>query len=145
MRRLASISSGVPLHDSAKSPSRPIAHAAGRGRRNDRRVAAIGSIAAVGLGVAITLPLLALTLEDRGIPTTSIGINTAVWDAAFARHHAFRLAARDMGRHGADAGAVGARARARLPLFYLAPFWLWFPLRLVGGAALTVTFVLSEF
>jgi len=42
-------------------------------------IAAIGSIAGVGLGFSITLPLLALTLEDRGISSTWIGINTAFW------------------------------------------------------------------
>jgi MFS family permease len=34
---------------------------------------------------------------------------------------------------------------AALPLFYLSPFWLWFPLRLVAGTAVTTTFVLSEY
>ncbi len=108
-------------------------------------VAAIGSIAGVGLGFSITLPLLALTLEDRGISSTWIGINTAFWGLSSLAITPFvsRIAAR-LGTAQALALSILALAAA-LPLFYLSPFWLWFPLRLVAGAALTTTFVLSEF
>jgi len=108
-------------------------------------VAAIGSIAGVGLGFSITLPLLALTLEDRGISTTWIGINTAFWGLSSLAITPFvpKLAAR-FGTAVTLAASILALAIA-LPLFYLAPFWLWFPLRLVAGAALTITFILSEF
>ncbi|MBN9000239.1 MAG: MFS transporter, partial [Rhizobiales bacterium] len=108
-------------------------------------IAAIGSIDGVGLGFSITLPLLALTLEDRGISSTWIGINTAFWGLSSLAVTPFvsRIAAR-FGTAQALAGSIVALALA-LPLFYLSPFWLWFPLRLVAGAALTVTFVLSEF
>lgn len=108
-------------------------------------VAAIGSIAGVGLGFSITLPLLALTLEDRGISSTWIGINTAFWGLASLAMTPFvsRLAAR-FGTAQMLVASILALACA-LPLFYISPFWLWFPLRLVAGAALTITFVLSEF
>ncbi|MBN9024384.1 MAG: MFS transporter [Rhizobiales bacterium] len=100
-------------------------------------VAAIGSVAAVGLGFSITLPLLALTLEDRGISSTWIGINTATWGLAAIAITPF-VSAQLL------ALAILVLAAA-LPLFYLSPFWAWFILRLVGGAAVTTTFVLSEF
>lgn len=108
-------------------------------------VAAIGSIAGVGLGFSITLPLLALTLEDRGISSTWIGINTAFWGLSSLAVTPFvsKLAAR-FGTGQLLAASILLLA-ATLPLFYLSPFWLWFPLRLVAGAALTITFVLSEF
>lgn len=108
-------------------------------------IAAIGSIAGVGLGFSITLPLLALTLEDRGISSTWIGINTAFWGLSSLAVTPFvsRLAAR-FGTAQTLAASILALAAA-LPLFFLSPFWLWFPLRLVAGAALTITFVLSEF
>ncbi|HEV7283401.1 MAG TPA: MFS transporter, partial [Kaistia sp.] len=120
------------------------------GRRTDGGgtiglVAAIGSVAAVGLGFSITLPLLALTLEDRGISSTWIGINTATWGLAAIAVTPFvsKLAAR-IGTAQLLALAILTLAAA-LPLFYIAPFWAWFLLRLVGGAAVTTTFVLSEF
>ena len=102
-------------------------------------------VAAVGLGFSITLPLLALTLEDRGISSTWIGINTATWGLAAIAITPFvsRLAAR-IGTAQLLALAILVLAAA-LPLFYLSPFWAWFILRLVGGAAVTTTFVLSEF
>ncbi|MCX5515498.1 MFS transporter [Kaistia algarum] len=108
-------------------------------------VAAIGSIAGVGLGFSITLPLLALTLEDRGISPTWIGINTAFWGLSSLAITPFvsRLAAR-FGTAQTLAASILVLAAA-LPIFFLSPFWLWFPLRLVAGAALTITFVLSEF
>jgi MFS family permease len=108
-------------------------------------VAAIGSVAAVGLGFSITLPLLALTLEDRGISSTWIGINTATWGLAAIAVTPFvsKLAART-GTAQLLALAILVLA-ATLPLFYLSPFWVWFLLRLVAGAAVTTTFVLSEF
>lgn len=108
-------------------------------------VAAIGSIAAVGLGFSITLPLLALTLEDRGISSTWIGVNTAFWGLASLGITPFvsRLATR-FGTGQTLMLSIVVLA-ACLPVFYFAPFWLWFPLRLLAGAALTITFVLSEF
>lgn len=108
-------------------------------------VAAIGSIAAVGLGFSITLPLLALTLEDRGISSTWIGINTAFWGLSSLAVTPFvsRLASL-VGTAQMLVISILVIAIC-LPLFYLSPFWLWFPLRLVAGVAITVTFVLSEF
>ncbi len=108
-------------------------------------IAAIGSIAAVGLGFSITLPLLALTLEDRGISSTWIGLNTAFWGLASLGVTPFvsRLAMQfGTGRMLVLSILLLALC---LPLFFFSPFWLWFPLRLVAGAALTITFVLSEF
>lgn len=40
--------------------------------------AAIASIAAVGLALGLGLPLLSVVLENRGVSTTLIGLNTAV-------------------------------------------------------------------
>jgi MFS family permease len=108
-------------------------------------LAPIGAIAVVGLGFSITLPLLALTLEDRGITTTWIGINTAVWGIASMAVTPLisRLAVR-FGTAPLLMACILIMA-ATLPLFYLSHFWLWFPLRLIAGTAITIIFVLSEF
>ncbi|MCX5495443.1 MFS transporter [Kaistia dalseonensis] len=108
-------------------------------------IAPIGAIAVVGLGFSITLPLLALTLEDRGIPTTWIGINTAVW--GIASMAVTPLISRLAVRLGTALLLILSMLTiaVALPLFYFSPFWLWFPLRLVAGATITIVFVLSEF
>ncbi len=130
-----------PAHPTEVGPGET--HSAGGGLAG--LVAAIGSIAAVGLGFSITLPLLALTLEDRGISSTWIGLNTAFWGLAslgvtpFVSQLAMRFGTWQM-----LVLSILLLALC-LPLFFLSPFWLWFPLRLVAGAALTITFVLSEF
>ncbi|MBB5752671.1 MFS transporter [Prosthecomicrobium pneumaticum] len=114
--------------------------------RNGSLVAPLASVAAVGLGFSIAMPLLSLTLEARGISNTWIGINTAAWGLASMAITPFvpRLAA-FIGTSRLLALSIATMAAA-LPLFWLAEnFWLWFPLRFLAGAALTVTFVLSEF
>ena len=109
-------------------------------------VVAIASVTAVGLGVSLAIPLLSLTLEARGIPPAGIGLNAAAWGLASMVATPFvpRLAGR-LGTGMLLALSILVSA-ACLPLFYLAEdFWLWFPLRLVSGAAVATTFVLSEF
>lgn len=109
-------------------------------------VVPIASITAVGLGLSLTIPLLSLTLEARGIDPGWIGINAAVTGFASMVTTPFvpRLAAR-FGTGMVLAVAILASA-ATLPLFYLtASFALWFPLRFVAGAGIGAAFVVSEF
>lgn len=108
--------------------------------------AAIGSISAVGMSLSLGLPLLAIVLEQRGISSSAIGLNTAVAGVASLVTTPFvtRLAR-----------AVGAArlllasclmATVVFPLFYVAEaFWLWFPLRFLFHAAVNTAFILSEF
>ncbi|MBN8997769.1 MAG: MFS transporter [Rhizobiales bacterium] len=107
---------------------------------------AIASITAVGLGLSLTIPLLSLTLESRGVAPGWIGINTAASGLASMVATPFvpRLAAR-FGTGMVLAICILASA-AMLPFFYVVEsFPLWFPLRLVSGAAIGGAFVLSEF
>ncbi len=108
--------------------------------------AAISAITAVGISLSISLPLLSLTLEARGISGTWIGLNTAMAGIAallvtpLAPGFAFRFGA-------AQATFISvAVAAAALIGFYLASaFWVWFPLRLLFHGAVTVAFILSEY
>src|SRR5262249_11576103 len=91
-------------------------------------------------------PLLSLTLEARGVDPGWIGANAAAWGLAamvvtpFVSAFAARVGTRLL-----LAGSIAVGAGV-LPLFYfVANFWAWFPLRFVSGAAITVTFVVSEF
>lgn len=115
-----------------------------------RRIAAlaamIASAGAVGTGLSLGLPLLALVLEGRGISGTWIGLNTAVAGIAalivtpFVTPMAIRVGPLPL--------LIASLVTTAVSLigFYLATaFWLWFPLRLVFHGALGTAFVLSEF
>ena len=100
-------------------------------------VVAIASITAVGLGISLAITLLSLTLEARGVTPGWIGANAAAWGLASMVMTPFvqALAARFRLRR-VLAGSILLGA-ATLPLFYfIADFWLWFPLRFLSGAAL---------
>lgn len=109
-------------------------------------VAMIASAGAVGIGLSLGLPLLALVLESRGITGTWIGINTAMAGISalivspFVTPVAIRIGPMRL--------LIAALVVTGVSLigFYLATeFWVWFPLRLVFHGALGVAFVLSEF
>lgn len=122
------------------------APAAPRGVNIASIAAAIGAISVVGLGLALSIPLLAFELNDRGIPSTWIGINTAVGGVATVIVAPFLPNL--VRRVGAGPLLLAAIASAALSLiaFKLTPsFVLWFPLRFIFGAALCVLFVVSEF
>ncbi|MDD7910693.1 MFS transporter [Pseudovibrio exalbescens] len=109
-------------------------------------VAAIGAITAVGLALSASLPLLALTLSERGISEGMIGLNTAFAGvAAIAATPLCTPIARRFGTPLALLGAVVVSGLA-LPLFFFAQeLWMWFPLRILFHGAVCVAFVLSEF
>jgi len=107
--------------------------------------AAIGCISIVGFALALTIPLLSLMLEARGISDTWIGLNTAV--AGLGALVTAAVVPRLVGRFGTvrllyAAVIAGAVALLLLPP---SPFWAWFPIRFVLTGAITVLFVVSEF
>lgn len=108
--------------------------------------AAISAITAVGIGLSVGLPLLSLTLEQRGVSEFWIGVNVAAGGVAaltvtpFTPALAFRFGTARM------LLAAALLAAVTLPAFYLATaFWVWFPLRLIFSGAITAAFVLSEY
>lgn len=108
--------------------------------------AAIGAISVVGIGLGLTIPLLAIELEHRGIARSLIGLNTAVAGIATVIVAPFTTGL--VRRLGAGPMLIGAIALAAASLigFKATPsFALWFPLRFAFGAALCVLFVVSEF
>ncbi len=108
--------------------------------------AAIGAISAVGFGLALSIPLLALELDSRGISSAWIGINTAV--GGLATLAIAPMITKLVGRVGAGPMMLGAILVAAISLLgfkVTASFVLWFPLRFVFGAALSILFIVSEF
>lgn len=108
--------------------------------------AAISAIAVVGIGLSLSIPLLALEMEARGISSTMIGINTAVSGIAtivvapFIPRLVRSIGARPLLILGTIVTAVCLLAFKAIPNFPL-----WFPLRFLFGAALCILFVVSEF
>lgn len=107
--------------------------------------AAIGCITVVGFSLSLTLPLLSLMLEARGISDTWIGLNTAV--SGLAALIISPITAGLVRRFGTTRLIYISIAAGCLSLLLLSPspFWLWFPLRFVLAGAITILFVVSEF
>jgi MFS family permease len=108
--------------------------------------AAIGSVAAVGVALSLSIPLLSLEMERMGVSNTGIGINTAIAGLASVIVIPFvpQLAART-GVLPLLWGSVIVGALSLLAFKALWSFAWWFPLRFVFSATLGVLFVLSEY
>jgi MFS family permease len=107
--------------------------------------AAIVLVALVGIALSLFIPLLSLEMERQGISATLSGLNTAFGGLGTLAAVPFvpRVAAR-VGVTPLLLVAVIATAGVAVG-FHLSPFWAWFPLRFVFGAALGAIFVLSEY
>ncbi len=107
---------------------------------------AIAAITVVGVGISLSIPLLAIELESRGISSTLIGINTAVAGVATVFTAPFvPLLVRKLGVRLLLTLAIIATAASLLAFKAVGSFVLWFPLRFVFGAALCILFAVSEF
>ncbi|MFG1344574.1 MFS transporter [Xanthobacter autotrophicus DSM 431] len=124
------------------APNGPLGHMS----RTASITAAISAITVVGVGISLSIPLLALELEVRGISGKWIGINTAVAGIATIFTAPFvPLLVRKLGLRALLVGAI-ILAAASLVGFKAAPsFPMWFPLRFAFGAALCILFAVSEF
>jgi MFS family permease len=109
-------------------------------------IAAIASISAVGIAIGLGLPLLSLLLEQRGIPSSLNGLNTATAGlAAMIAAPITTKLAHDYGVATTMIWAVFIAAISSLGFYYIENFWAWFPLRIVFHGATTTLFILSEF
>jgi MFS family permease len=109
-------------------------------------VAAVSSISAVGIAIGLGLPLLSIILEKRGIPSTLIGLNTAM--AGIAAMVAAPITTKLAHRYGVAQTMIWAvviSALSAISFYYAQDFWMWFPLRFAFHGATTTLFILSEF
>jgi MFS family permease len=109
------------------------------------RAAIVSTAAIFGLTYSLTATLLALDLAQRGFDDGFIGANAAMHAAGVLIVAV--LLPRWVAMIGMRRFVVGALAAAAALMlaFPVAPsVWLWFPLRLLLGAASEVLFVLSE-
>ncbi|HAC57279.1 MAG TPA: MFS transporter [Alphaproteobacteria bacterium] len=109
-------------------------------------IAVIACISVVGMGLGVSIPLLALLMERSGVPASLIGLNTAM--PALATFVFTPFIPGLLRRVPAIAFLLGciAVSAIAMPAYYLFPsIWLWFFIRFVNGLALTGLFVVSEF
>ncbi len=108
--------------------------------------AAIASISVVGIALGLGVPLLSVVLEGHGYSASMIGLNTAV--AGLASIAAAPLATPLAVRAGVARtmlAMIAIGAFSLLGFHFATSFWMWFPLRVVLHAAITILFILSEF
>ena len=101
---------------------------------------------AYGLGMGLTLPLLALILERKGVSGSINGLNLAT--GGFAALAITPYIPRMIARFGAAqylAASLTVAAGAMLAIYEAPSLWVWFPIRFVLSSALNGLFVVSEF
>ncbi|WP_337270836.1 MFS transporter [Oryzifoliimicrobium ureilyticus] len=109
-------------------------------------VAAISAISAVGIAIGLGLPLLSIILEKRGVPSTLIGLNTAMAGiAAMIAAPITTKLAHNYGVASTMLWAVFISAVSAIGFYYAPDLWMWFPLRFAFHGATTTLFILSEF
>ncbi len=111
-----------------------------------RIAAPITCLTIVGLGIGLSFPLLTFEMETAGISSQLIGANTAIPSLAaiLLAPLAPRIAAMIGTSNLILASLLVAAASFALFLLPL-PFWMWFPVRFIFGAAIYYIFVISEF
>lgn len=109
------------------------------------RLAIIATATVFGLTYSLTAALLALDLSRRNLADTVIGANAAMHAVGVLAMAALlpHLVA-VLGMRRAIVGALVASAILMVSFPALPIVWLWFPLRVLLGAASEVLFVLSE-
>lgn len=113
----------------------------------DRRrslAAIIGAGFGTGMAMGSTLPLLTLLMERDGLDSVVIGLNAAMFPLGVLCCGPFvPLIARRLGTLPAIYASL-AIFSAVIPLYWLTPFWVWFPLRFVAGGAGALYWIVSE-
>jgi MFS family permease len=109
-------------------------------------VAILSACIAFSVGMGLTLPLLSLILERRGVPGSINGLNLAT--AGLAAIVVTPFVPRMLKRFGTAqylALCLAVAAAAMITLYEVPNLWLWFPVRFVLSTALNSLFVVSEF
>jgi MFS family permease len=108
--------------------------------------AVISGITGVGMALSLSLPLLSVVLEGRGVSPSLIGLNTATAGVAAIAILPFVTGlARRVGTARLMVAAFVTMAVTLMGFYAIEAFWVWFPLRFVFSAAVTTIFALTEF
>jgi MFS family permease len=107
---------------------------------------AIASITIVGIGLSLTMPLLALRLDARGFSARAIGLNSTAGGLAVLAGALFVPAlARQIGVKRLLLLALLVGILSLLSFALTNEYWIWLFIRGVFGCALTALFVISEY
>lgn len=109
-------------------------------------VTAIVAISLVGVGLSLTIPLIALRMEAAGWSAQANGVSTALAGVAtmFVSPATPQLA-RALGARGLLVGALAVSILSLIGLALIDDTVWWFPLRFVFSAALSILFIVSEY
>lgn len=137
---------GERLHPLVRPDGRALALAAHQQVDALALAAVISGITGVGLALSLSLPLLSVVLEARGVAPGLIGINTATSGVAAILCLPFVTGlAKRFGTANLIIASFGVMAVTLMGFWAIESFALWFPLRFVYAAAITVIFALTEF
>jgi len=107
---------------------------------------AIISVTIVGIGLSLTLPLLALRLDAQGFSARAIGFNSAAGGlAVLLGAGAVPALVRRLGVKRLLLLAILASCTSLLNFALTQDYWAWLGIRVVFGGALTTLFVTSEY
>ena len=107
---------------------------------------AIASVTIVGAGLSLTMPLLALRLDEQGFSARAIGFNaTAGGLAVFLGAAAVPGLARWLGLKRLLVLAILVSCFSLLSFVWTQNYWAWLVIRAYFAAALCVLFVTSEY
>ncbi|WP_226579739.1 MFS transporter [Acuticoccus sediminis] len=108
--------------------------------------AVISGITGVGAALSLSLPLLSIVLEQRGVSPMLVGINTATGGiAAIVILPFVTTLAKQFGTSRVIVMAFIAMSVTLMGFHVTHTFALWFPLRFVFSASVTLIFALTEF
>jgi len=109
-------------------------------------IAAIIAVASVGVGLSLSMPLLSMLFEQRGIPSVWIGANTAVAGlAALVIGPWVTPLAVKLGVTQVLVACLLIASASLMSLYFVPSFIGTFPIRLLFHAAITGIIILSEF
>lgn len=128
------------------STNQPYFHKIFAGSDTRGVIAAIASISVVGMGMGLSFPLLSLLMEQRGIPASVIGANTAFAGiAAIVSVPFITPIARKLGVVRTLVASILICILCLLSFYLTDNIVIWFILRFIFSCAITALFLLSEF
>ena len=109
-------------------------------------IGAIATIATMGIGLSLSIPLLSLRMEAAGYSAKAIGLQTAMGAiATFVGAPFVPALARRLGVRRLLVVSIAASIFCLIGFGLIADITLWYPLRLIYGAAITGIFVTGEY
>jgi MFS family permease len=107
---------------------------------------AIVSVTIVGMGLSLTLPLLALRLDEQGFSARAIGFNSAAGGlAVLFGAGAVPAMVRRLGIKRLLLLAIVVSCISQLAFIFTQDYWAWLAIRAVFAGALSALFVTSEY